>query len=122
MSRRTPGRSERCGWGNECTGLTCYTEGIRQAYPLYERAPEHLSWPRQALRGLTYLETGKGPQRQWLREIGKTDDASCVCDGWTPQNVTHLYVCPWVGDGVGRSREQAREDAVWCAVMARFVV
>jgi len=71
--------------------------------------------------GLTYLETDKGPQRQWLREIGKVDDASCVCDGWTPQNAAHLYVCPWVGDGVGRSKEQAREDAEWCAAVARFV-
>ena len=49
------------------------------------------------------------------------DDASCVYDGWTPQNAAHLYVCPWVGDGVGRSREQAREDAEWCAAVARFV-
>ena len=94
---------------------------IRQAYPLHAKAPEHLKWPRQALRGLTYLETDRGPQRQWLREIGKTEDASCVCDGWTPQNAAHLYMCPWVGDGVGRSREHARKDAKWCAAVARFV-
>ena len=56
--------------------------GIRQAYPLHDKAPAHLSWPRQAIRGLTYLETDKGPQRQWLREIAKVEDASCVCDGW----------------------------------------
>ena len=48
--------------------------------------------------------TGKGPQAQWLREIGKVDDGSCVCDGWTPQNAAHLYECPWVGDGKGRTR------------------
>ena len=87
--------------------------GIRQAYPLHARAPEQLSWPRQALRGLTYLETDKGPQLQWLKEIGRVEDASCA----------HLYVCPWVGDGVhvGRSREQARKDAQWCAAVTRFV-
>jgi len=49
------------------------------------------------------------------RESG---DAGCVCDGWTPQNAAHLYVCPWVGDG---SREQVRKDAQWCAAVARFV-
>ena len=95
--------------------------GIRQAYPLHTRAPEQLSWPRQALRRLTYQETDKGPHRQCLKEIGKTEDTSCMCDSWTPQNTAHLYVCPWVGDGVGRSREQARKDAEWCAAVARFV-
>jgi len=36
--------------------------GIRQSYPLHDNAPAHLSWPRQALRGLTYLSgDGKGP-------------------------------------------------------------
>ena len=95
--------------------------GIRQAYPLHTRAPGHLSWPQQALRGLTYLEADKGPQRQWLREIGKTGDASCVCDGWTPQNAAHLYACLWVGGEVGRSKEQARKDAEWYAAVARFV-
>jgi len=80
--------------------------GIRQAYPLHSRAPTHLSWSRQAIRGLTFLET---------------EDASCVCDGWTPQNAAHLCRCPWVGDGVGRSREQARGDEKWCEAVARFV-
>jgi len=32
----------------------------------------------------------KGPQRQWLTEIGKVD----VCDGWTPQNAAHLQAVP----------------------------
>jgi len=46
--------------------------GIRQAYAA------HLSWPQQTIRGLTYLEMDKGPQRQRLREIGKVGDASRV--------------------------------------------
>jgi len=87
--------------------------GIRQAYTLHARAP--------GTPGAHILETDKGPQRQWMREIGKTEDASCVCDGWTPQNAAHLYMCPWVGDGVGRSKEQARQDARWCAEVARFI-
>jgi len=54
----------------------------------------------------TYLVTDKGPQHaelqhQWLMEIGKTEDPSCMCDGWTLQNAAHLYQCPWVGDGRG---------------------
>jgi len=88
--------------------------GIRQAYPLHSRALAHLNWSRQAIRGLTYLVTDKGPQRQWLKEIGKVEDASCVCDGWTPQNAAHLYGCPWVGDGAGRTRELAMKDEKLC--------
>jgi len=67
--------------------------GIRQAYRLHGGTPAHLSWSRWALRGLTYMVTDKGPQAQWLKTIGKVEDASCVCDGWTPQNATHLYEC-----------------------------
>jgi len=95
--------------------------GIRQAYPLHDKAPAHLSWPRQAIRGLTYLETDKGLQRQWLREMGKVEDGSCICDGWTPQNAAHLYQCQWMRDGRGGSEEQARQAAEWCAEVARFL-
>jgi len=94
--------------------------GIRQAFPLHARAPDHLKWSSMALRGLN-LVTVKGPQRQWLKEVGKVEDPSCVCDEWTPQNAARLYLCPWVGDGVGRSREQAGRDEVWCAEVVRFV-
>ena len=96
--------------------------GIRQAYRLHGKAPKHLSWSRWAVRGLTYMVTDKGPQAQWLKTIGKTDDASCVCDGWTPQNAAHLYVCPWVGDGRGRTRKSIFEDEGWCEEVARFLV
>ena len=96
--------------------------GIRQAFRLHGKTPAHLSWSRWALRGLTYMVTDKGPQAQWLKTIGKTDNASCVCDGWTPQNAAHLYVCPWVGDGKGRTREQILEDAEWCEDVARFLL
>jgi len=96
--------------------------GIRQTYRLHGKAPKHLSWSRWALRGLTYMVTDKGPQAQWLKIMGKTDDARCVCDGWTPQNAAHLYVCPWVGDGRGRTREQMYEDEEWCESLARFLL
>jgi len=74
-----------------------------------------------AIRGLTYMIMDKGPQASWLREIGKVEDGSCVCDEWTPQNAAHLYECPWVGDGKGRRREQLWEDEKWCEDLARFL-
>jgi len=96
--------------------------GIRQAYKLHGATPAHLSWSRWAVRGLTYMVTDKGPQAQWLKTIGKVEDASCVCDGWTPQNAAHLHECPWVGDGKGRTRELILKDEKWCKEVARFLL
>jgi len=33
----------------------------------------------------------------------------------------HPYMRPWVGDGRGRSREQAGKDERWCEAVAEFV-
>jgi len=96
--------------------------GIRQAYRIHGKTPAHLSWSRWAIRGLTYMVTDKGPQAQWLKTVGKVEDASCVCDGRTPQNAAHLYECPWVGDGRGRTREMIMEDEKWCEEVARFLL
>ena len=52
--------------------------GIRQAHPIHPKAPPHLKWSREAVRGLTSIVTDKGSQRQWLKEIGKTEDPRCV--------------------------------------------
>jgi len=95
--------------------------GIRHAYRLHGKAPGHLKWNGMAIRGLAYMVTDKGPQANWLKEIGKTEDRSCPCDGWTPQNAAHLYMCPWVGDGKGRTRESIWKDEKWCEDLARFV-
>jgi len=59
---------------------------IRQAFPIpiHPKPPPHMRWARTAIRGLTYLVTDKDPQRQWMREIEKPDDPTCICDGWTP--------------------------------------
>jgi len=40
--------------------------GIRQAHPvrIHPKAPAHLKWSREAVRGLTYVVTDKGPQWQ----------------------------------------------------------
>ena len=96
--------------------------GIRQAYRLHAGAPVHLKWNRTAIRGLTYMITDKRPQAQWLKEIGKLDDGSDPCDGWTPQNAAHLYACPWVEDGKGRTREMLWKEEKWCEDLARFLM
>jgi len=96
--------------------------GIRQLFRPHEGAPGHLKWSRMAIRGLTYMITDKGPQAYWLKEIGKADEGSCVCDRWTQQNAAHLYVCPRVGDGKGRTREMVWKDERWCEELARFLL
>jgi len=47
--------------------------GIRQAHPIHSKAPWHLGWGRQVLRGLTYIVTDKGPQPhvQWMMGLGR---------------------------------------------------
>jgi len=95
--------------------------GIRQDHRPHAGAPAHLKWNRAAIRGLTYMITDKGPQAGWLKEIGKAEDARCPCDGWTVQNAAHLYLCPWVGDGKGRTRESIWKDEKWCEELARFI-
>ena len=112
----------RGNWMHKPDIVTPAPAGIRQAYRLHGGTPKHLSWSRWAVRGLTYMVTDKGPQAQWLKTIGKVDDASCVCDGWTPQNAAHLYDCPWVGNGKGRTMTTMLKDEKWCEEVARFVM
>jgi len=57
-AKREVWMGERMHWPDIVTPA-----GIRQAFPLHDRAPGHLQWNRVALRGLTYLVTDKGPQR-----------------------------------------------------------
>jgi len=57
-----------------------------------------------------------------MKTIGKVDEAGCGCDGWTPQNAAHLYQCPRVGDGRGRTREEILKDEEWCESLARFLL
>jgi len=95
--------------------------GIKQEFPLYPRAPAHISWTAAARRGLVYMVTDKGPQHQWLWEIGKVDTQWCVCDGWTPQNAAHLMRCTWVGDGMGRTQEEIWGDEKWCEAVFDFI-
>jgi len=96
--------------------------GIKPELPIYPKAPAHMKWFPMAVKGLVYMVTDKGPQQQWLWEIGKSQEQWCVCDGWTPQDAAHLLGCPWVGDGRGRKREMIWEDEGWCEAVADFVM
>jgi len=118
---RTAGRTAEMGWRlmekNKATPA-----GIKQGFPIYPKAPQHLKWSRQAVKGLVYMATDKGPQRQWLWEIGKSEEQWCVCDGWMAQNAAHLMNCSWVGDGKGRRSEAISEDEEWCEAVAGFIM
>jgi len=97
------------GWRLQKTVIAT-PAGIKQEFPIYPKAPAHLKWSPMAVKGLVYMVTDKGPQQQWLWEIGKSEEVCCVCDGWTAQNAAHLLGCPWVGDGRGRTMEMIWED------------
>jgi len=67
------------------------------------------------------MVTDKGPQQQWLWEIGKAETQWCACDGWTPQNAAHLMGCNWVGDRKGRTQDRIWEDEEWCEAVFDFI-
>jgi len=96
--------------------------GIKQQFPIYPKAPAHLKWRPRALKGLVYMITDKGPQRQWMWEIGKCEEQWCGCDKWTAQNAAHLMRCSWVGDGKGREWEAIWGDEEWCEAVADFIM
>ncbi|KAF8416252.1 hypothetical protein EV426DRAFT_700412 [Tirmania nivea] len=95
--------------------------GIRQAFPM-RRTSKQTKWNREALRGLTYVVTDRGPQRWWLHKIGRADDPRCgLCEEGVAQNAAHLLSCPGVADGKGRKWEQIWEDPEWCEKLAGAV-
>ena len=116
MARRTVDMGWRLQKKNIATPA-----GIRQHFPIYPKAPRHMNWSKMAIRGLVYMVTDKGPQRQWLWEIGKSEDPRCIYDGWTAQNAAHLLSCPWIGDGKGRMSQALWEDEKWCEAVAEFL-
>ncbi|KAF8416347.1 hypothetical protein EV426DRAFT_686810 [Tirmania nivea] len=94
---------------------------IRQAFPM-GRPSKQTKWNREALRGLTYMVTDRGPQRWWLHKVGRADDSSCgLCGEGLAQNAAHLLRCPGVADGKGREWEQIWEDPEWCEKLAEAV-
>jgi len=118
---RMAGRTVRRGRRTQETAVAT-PAGIKQEFPVYPKAPAHMNWSPMAVKGLVYMITDKGPQRQWLWEIGKCEEQWCVCDDWAPQNAAHLMGCPWVGDGKGRTSEMLWEDEKWCEAVADFRV
>ena len=57
--------------------------------------------------------TDKDPQKNWLHKIKATEDYMCSCQEQR-QNAAHILQCKEVGDGKGRTLEQAAEDEEWC--------
>jgi len=91
--------------------------GIRQAYPLYRREP-HMKWDRDELRGLTYLHTDKGPMKEWLFRIGRSDSPRCECG--EAQNAAHLMASGCVGGKI-RKWEDIWTVRELCAEVTRFL-
>ena len=92
--------------------------GIRQEFPIHTK-PKHLQWSRKALRELVYVTTDRGPQKRWLKIIGRSEDDLCGCG--EIQNVVHLRRCKLVGDGKGRQVEECQKDMEWCKAVADFL-
>jgi len=109
------------GWGARTSQRRWGLDKLIRFAPNF-KAPLHMRWPSRAVKGLVYMVTGKGTQRQWLMEIGKTDEPWCICDGWTPQNAAHLQRRPWVGDWKGRSAEKMWRDEKWCEQAMEFIM
>ena len=99
----------------------CTPAGIRQHFHTNRLTKQVKTWNRNALRGLTYLETDKGPLKSWLHKIGRAEDNKCSCPEDTVQNAAHIRQCKEVGDGKGRSMEQAEGDPEWCEGVYEFL-
>ncbi|KAF8427706.1 hypothetical protein EV426DRAFT_682711 [Tirmania nivea] len=86
------------------------------------RPAKQTKWNREALRGLTYVVTDRGPQRWWLHKMGRADDPLCgLCEEGIAQNAAHILSCAGVADGKGRRWEQIWEDQEWCEKLAEAV-
>jgi len=66
---RTARREVEIGWRTQKKAIAT-PAGIKQGFPVYPKAPAHMKWSPRAVKGLVYMVTDKGPQRQWLWEIG----------------------------------------------------
>ena len=76
-------------------GLRAYHKAIRKEY----RAQPSLGlgrrvlWSRKALLAYTWMRANRGPQRQWLHRIRKTDSPLCPC-GETQSGDHITFRCP----------------------------
>ena len=84
---------------------------------IVEQQEGHLRWNNQAIRGLTYLYTGRGPLKAWLFKIGKARSSNCGCEEL--QDTDHLH------EGCGElracSRDDMWKDERWCEDVFHFL-
>ena len=106
-------------WGQMMSEPSLVTPaGIRQTYPLFEKAP-HLKWDRDALRGLMYLHTDRGPMKAWLHQLGRAPDPRWPWGGI--QNAAHVMASGCMG-GRRRKWEEIWSDPEFCGEVTRFFV
>ena len=89
--------------------------GIRHEFRVTWQTKQVHEWDREALKGHTYIYTDRGPFREWLHKIGKTDSPMCPC-GKAVQNAAHIMTCERV---VGEKR--SAEDMEFCRVVFTFL-
>ena len=84
---------------------------------LRSRKRSQLKWSNQAIRGLTYLYTGRGPMKAWLFKIGKAENPDCGCG--MIQDVEHIH--GGCGELKACSREDMWQDEKWCEEVFFFL-
>ena len=57
----------------------------------------------------------------WLFKIGRAGSGKCLCDQRVIQNATHALKCQLVGDGKGKTLEQAEGDEEFCGHLYSFL-
>ena len=77
----------------------CPSAGIRRHSHISWNSKPTKEWNREALKGLTYLCTDRGPLKHWLYKVGRADSDRCACDPGVIQNSAHILKCRLVGDG-----------------------
>ena len=95
--------------------------GIRHYFRITRKIKQVSEWDRNALGGLTYICADRGPFLQWLHQIGRKDMDKCQCEPQTIQNAAHVLKCKLIGDGKGRTLEQAEEDLEFCTQVFEFL-
>ena len=88
MSKDTTARKEtkrQTRWAEGLDGWELGCKSLRLQHRLASNKlstfipAAHLKWGREALRGLTYITTGRGPLRRWLWAIGRAECDKCEC-------------------------------------------
>ena len=71
-----------------------------------------LGWHRKAISAYTWCLTEKGPQKEWLHFIKKTDTPKCQCHPEQIQSGEHLVErCNLLTDG--REKVEGEELSAW---------